>query len=103
MSHIWQFLCLVRPEKAENNRTHFVFSGDHINYPGEVATPTAEMLVSKLLFNSVISTKDARFMTMDISNFYLMNPLSSPEFIRVSIKDIPDEIICEYDLKSIVT
>ena len=61
------------------------------------------MLVSKLLFNSVIPTKDARFMMMDISNFYLMNPLSIPEYIRVSIKDIPDEIICEYDLKSIVT
>ena len=40
---------------------------------------------------------------MDISNFYLMNPLSRPEYIRVSIKEIHDEIIREYDLKSIVT
>jgi hypothetical protein len=41
------------------------------------------MLVAKMLFNSVISTKDARFMTMemDISNVYLMTPPHRPEFI----------------------
>jgi len=39
------------------------------------------MLVAKMLFNSVIFMKDARFMTMDISNFYLMTPLHHPEFI----------------------
>ena len=77
--------------------------GDRINYPGEVATPTAEMLVAKLLFNSVISTKGARFMTMDISNFYLMTPLSRPEYIRVKLSDIPDEIINEYKLKDKAT
>jgi hypothetical protein len=49
--------------------------GDRINYPGKVATPTAEMLVAKMLFNSIISTRGAWFMTMDISNFYLMTPL----------------------------
>jgi hypothetical protein len=47
----------------------FTVGGDRINYPGKVATPTAEMLVEKMLFNSVISTKGAHFMTMDISNF----------------------------------
>ena len=43
--------------------------GDRINHPGEVATPTADMMVAKLLFNSVVSTKDAKFTTMDISIF----------------------------------
>jgi hypothetical protein len=65
-----QFVCVIRPEKTEIHRTRFVVGGNKINYPGEVATPTAEMLVAKLLFNSVISTPGARFMTMDISNFY---------------------------------
>jgi hypothetical protein len=76
-----QFVCMVQPEKAEPNQMRFTVGGDRINYPGTVATPTAEMLVAKMLFNSVISTKDARFMTMDISNFYLMTPLHRPEFI----------------------
>ena len=86
-----QFVCTVRPEKAEPNRTRFTVGG--VNYPGEVATPTAEMLVAKLLFNSVISTKDAKFMTMDISNFYLMTPLKRPEYIRMKLANIPQEII----------
>ena len=94
-----QFVCTVRPEKAEPNRTRFTVGGDRINYPGEVATPTADMLVAKMLFNSVISTKNARFMTMDISNFYLMTPLHRPEYIRMKLSDIPAEVINEYKLK----
>ena len=71
-----QFVCTVCPEKEESNRTQFTVGGDRINYPGAVAIPTAEMLVAKMLFNSsVISTKGARFMTMDISNIYLNTPL----------------------------
>ena len=60
--------------------------------------PTAEMLVAKLLFNSAISTKDAKFMTMDISNVYLMTPLKRPQYIRMKLVDIPQEIIEEYKL-----
>ena len=98
-----QFVCSVRPEKKEQNRTRFTVGGDRINYPGEVATPTADMLVAKLLFNSVVSTKGAKFMTIDISNFYLMTPLKRPEFIRMKMSDIPEEIIAEYKLNDIVT
>jgi hypothetical protein len=53
-----------------------------------VATPTAEMLTAKLLFNSVISTNGAKFMTMDISNFYLMTPLPCPEYLHLKLSDI---------------
>ena len=53
------------------------------------------MLVTKILFNSVISTKGARFTTIDISNFYLTNPLKLPKYIRINIRDIQDGIIAE--------
>jgi hypothetical protein len=97
------FTCSVRPEKVdEPNRTRFTAGGDKINYPGEVATPTAEMLVAKLLFNSVVSTPGAKFMTMDISNFYLMTPLLRPEYLRIKLTDLPDEIINEYRLRKLV-
>lgn len=96
-----QFVCNIRPEKKEKHRTRFTVGGDRINYPGEVATPTAEMLVAKILFNSVVSTKNAKFMTMDISNFYLQTPLKRPEYIRIKLSDIPAEIIREYKLRDI--
>jgi hypothetical protein len=60
------------------------------------------MLVAKLLFNSVVSTPGAKFMTMDISNFYLMTPLLRPEYLRIKLTDIPDEIIQEYRLHTLV-
>ena len=93
------FVCSVRPEKNEKNRTRFTVGSDCINYHGAVATPKADMLVANLLLNSVISTQGARFMMIDISNFYLMTPLKQPKFICISINDIPDEIIIEYKIK----
>jgi hypothetical protein len=96
-----QFVCTVRPEKKEPLRTRLTIGGDRINYPDEVATPTAEMLVAKILFNSVVSTKGAKFMTMDISNFYLNTPLKRPEYVRLKLSDIPDEIITEYKLRAL--
>ncbi len=50
------FVCTMRPEKAKPNRTRFTVGGNKINYLGEGATSTAEMLVAKILFNSVNST-----------------------------------------------
>jgi hypothetical protein len=74
-----------------------------MNYPGKVATPTADMLVAKMLFNNVISARGARFMTMDIFNFYSMTPLHRPEFIRMKLSNILDEIIDKYKLQNKTT
>ena len=96
-----QFFCTVRPEKAEKaekNRTCFTVGDNRINCPDEVATPTAEMLVARILFISVVSTKGAKFMTLYISNFYLMIPLKRSEYIHVKLTDIPQEIIDEHKL-----
>jgi hypothetical protein len=56
-----------------------------------------------MLINSVISTKDAQFMTMDISNFYLMTPLHCAEFIQIKLSDIPDEVVNKYKLRDKAT
>ena len=88
----------VRPKKAKPNRIRLTVGGNRINYPSEVATPTAEMLIAKMLFNSIISTKGARFMMMDVSNIYRMTPLHRPKYIRMKINDILEEVIEEYQL-----
>jgi hypothetical protein len=54
------------------------------------------MLTAKLLFNS--STPGAKFMTMDIFNFYLMTLLPCPEYLCLKLSDIPAEIISKYHL-----
>eukprot|EP00956_Cyclotella_meneghiniana_P020906 scaffold37523_cov49-Cyclotella_meneghiniana.AAC.1 len=77
--------------------------GNLINYPEDVGTPTANMLLVKIFLNSVISTKGARFANADIANFYLMTPLKRPEYAKIRLSDIPDEIIVEYNLKEKAT
>ena len=57
-----------RPEKSDPNRVRLTVGGDRINYLGDCGTPTADMLTVKLLLNSVISTKGAKFMSIDIKN-----------------------------------
>ena len=54
------------------------------------------MLVAKLLFNSVVSTKVALFTTTNISNFYLMTLIDRPEYILIKLNNIPKKIINEY-------
>ena len=41
-----------------------------------------------------------KIMAMDISNFYLMTPLKRPEYIRLKLTDIPEDIIVEYGLSN---
>jgi len=77
--------------------------GNLINYPDDVGTPTANMLLVKIFLNSVISTRGARFANADIANFYLMTPLRRPEYAKIRLSDIPEEIIEEYNLREKAT
>jgi hypothetical protein len=91
----------VRPEKVdEPNRCRITVGGDRVNYPFEVATPTADLLTVKLLLNSIISTEGARFCSIDIKNFYLCTPLKRYEYVRMNLSDFPEDVIEHYDLRS---
>lgn len=92
------FLYKVYNKKKERNQTRLVVGGDCTNYTGEIATPTAEMLIAKLLFSSIASTKGAQFMIVDIRNFYLNSPLKRPEYIQLKLSDTLDKIIDQYKL-----
>lgn len=87
-----------RPEKEDPNRVRITVGGNRINYPYDCGTPTADMLLVKLLFNSIISTKNAKFMSLDIKDFYLNTPMERYEYMRIKITDIPDDIIKQHGL-----
>ena len=97
MTHV-KIVCTVRPEKSDPNQTRITIGGNRIAYPGDVGTKTASLDLVKLMINSVISRKNARFACFDISNFYLGTPLGRPEYARVHVSDIPREFYEEYDL-----
>lgn len=91
-----------RPQKEYPNRTRLTVGGDRVDYPYEVATPTADITTSKLLFNSVLSTTNAKFFCADISNFYLNTPLDIYEYMRLPLDIIPEEVRRKYNLDSMV-
>ncbi len=74
--------CLIRPEKIEEpSQTRLVAGGDRVHYPGDASTPTANLLTVKLLINSTISTLNAKYMTMDIQDFYLNTPMARYKYM----------------------
>ena len=62
----------------------------------DCGTPTASLFTVKMLLNSVISTKGAKFMTLDIKDFYLNTPLAKPEYVRLKMSNFPQDVIDHY-------
>ena len=52
-----RILAKIRQQKAETHCTRLNVGGNLINFPGDVTTPTADLITAKLIFNSVLSTK----------------------------------------------
>jgi hypothetical protein len=73
-----------------------------INYPDDCGTPTADMLTVKLLLHSVVSTNNAKFMTIDLKDYYLNTPMSRYEYFRMKINLFPQDIIDEFKPQAIV-
>lgn len=94
-----RFVCEERPQKAEVARTRLTLGGNLIDYPGNKSAPTANITTYKIHCNDVISTPNARCVDADLGNFYLNSPMDRPEFVRILLVDIPDEIIDEYNLR----
>jgi hypothetical protein len=97
-----RFVCSERLQKQEKNRTRMTVGGNLITYPGDKSTRMVELKTTKILFNSVVSTPQARFCTMDITNFYLNTPLNHPECLCIPVTLIPEEIMCEYKLQHLI-
>ena len=72
--------------------------GDRINYPGDVSARCADMELVKILINLTISETDRKWMTMDISDFYLHSTLDRPEWIRINRRHISDAMLTKHNL-----
>jgi hypothetical protein len=45
------------------------------------------------MFNSIISTPNSKFMTIDIKDFYLKTPMDHYEYFRMKLELFPQDII----------
>jgi hypothetical protein len=72
-----------RPQKMDPHCIRITAGGNLIKYLGKLLTRTANLTTFKLMWNSVLSTKDVRYMCLDIKNFYLSVPLNQYEFMKM--------------------
>ena len=75
--------------------------GDRLSYSSDTGSPAASLLETKLLLNSTISDaqKGARFMSLDLKDFFLVTPMMKPEYMKVPIKYFPIDIKLKYKLE----
>jgi hypothetical protein len=91
-------VCADRPEKPNPKRVRWTAGGGGIDYQGNKTCKTADITTAKLMFNSVLSTCNARFMGIDLKDFYLMSELDEYEYMRIPLHMLPQQIIDLYDL-----
>ena len=97
-----KIVCDMKPEKEGNERKRLTVGRNLLYSTGNLIAPTASVTKAKCVFNSVVSTPVARFLLSDIKHFYLNKILPDPEFMRIPLKIIPQEIIDTYYLKALV-
>jgi hypothetical protein len=93
--------CNFCPQKKELSCTSLTLGGDHIDYPGNKVTPTANLTTAKLLINLTISTPGAIFLGIDLANLYVNPPLPDYEYMRLHLDIIPEELVLAYNLHDI--
>ena len=75
-----RIVSVYRYGKKDKYRTRVTMEGNLVNFPGGCGMPTSDLLTVKLLLNSIISTKNVKFMSLDIKDFYLMTPMRRYEY-----------------------
>jgi hypothetical protein len=90
-----------RPEKEKPYHVRITVGGDRVIFNGECSTKAADLATIKLLLNSVISTPGARFMTLDIKDFYLNTVMKFEDrvYMRIPEKVIPESIKARYNVQ----
>jgi hypothetical protein len=91
----------IKDHKEDKERTRLTVGGDQIEYPADKSTGTAGLTTAKNLINSVISTPNAKFLVIDINNFYLNTPLGRFEYMVINLVSLPQETIEKYDLSDL--
>ena len=87
-----------RPEKEDPYIVRLTVDGDRLTCPWDCSTPTVDIITVKLLLNSIVSIPGAKFMSINIKNFYLNTPMPRYEYMRLKLSDLPDDVIRHYNL-----
>jgi hypothetical protein len=93
----------IRPTKDEVHRVRVTVGGDRLDFPGLTTTQCASLTTTKCLLNSTVSTPGAKFMVLDIKNFYYGTPMERYEYMKLPLTLIPAEVISHYNLSALAS
>ncbi len=88
-----------RPQKEDPYRIRFMTGGNLINYESNASVRTADLDTTKLHWNSVVSTPLARYLCLNMKNFYLTAALEYFEYSQMPLTLFPAWIIEQYDME----
>ena len=93
------FICNIRLQKKETRRVCYTYVGYFLDYPIDPRSPAVSILDDKIHTNNNISdTKHgARYLGIDIKNFYLSQPMSYFQYVWVHHTTVPQETIDKYN------
>ena len=94
------FVCTMRPGKAEIWRIRMTVGGNLLVAFQDVRSPAISLVDTKIHLNSVISDahRGARYCTGDLKDFFLQSNMKIYQYMRVHRRYLPQEVIDEYNL-----
>ncbi len=88
-----------RPQKEDPYRIRITAGGNLINYESNASIRMADLDTAQIHWNSVVSTPLARYMCLNIKNFYLRVALEYFEYSRMPLSLFPAWIIEQYGME----
>lgn len=88
------------PLTSEPWQVQLVVGRDKPPYDKDPGSLAASLLETKLLINNIISDAKygARFMSLNLKDYFLMTLMDDPEFMKIHIRNFPLDIIEFYKL-----
>jgi hypothetical protein len=86
-----------RPQKGFSHWIQITEGGNWINYESSAFVQTVDLDTAKLHWKSIISTALAKYMCLDIKNFYLMAALEYFECMKILLTLFPAQIVEQHN------
>jgi hypothetical protein len=96
-----KIVCDYNSHNKEKELVRLTVGVDIINYPSDLATPTADITTFNILINSTLSTENATMMMIHIKSYYIGTPLPRFEYMKMLLSRFPEEIIQKYNLNAL--
>ena len=92
----------IRSHNTDTHRVCVTVCRVKLDFPGITTPNCASLTTTKCLINT-LSTTYAIFLTLDIKIFYYNTPMDRYEYMKMDLAIIPEEIIAQYQLRSLTS